>query len=223
MPLEELAADLLPGPAGRPRVKICGCRTAAEVAWAAEVGADAVGLILAPSPRRVSLERAAAAATAAPAGLALVGVFVNPERAEVEMALARIPRLRLQFSGEEGSDFCGGFGRPYIKAVAVAEDGTGDPARRASRHPGALILLDTRSGRHGGSGRTFDWAGVSALARARPVVVSGGLRPDNVARCLELLHPYGVDVRSGVEGAAGQDPGLVRDFVAVVRGADGAA
>ncbi|MGH7698855.1 MAG: phosphoribosylanthranilate isomerase [Candidatus Dormibacteria bacterium] len=211
-------AALIPafGAGTRTRVKICGCTTPAEVAAAAAAGADAVGLIFAPSPRRVSLTQAVSAHRGAPPGLTVVGVFVNPAPAQVAAILARLPGLVLQFSGEEPPDFCVRFAATYIKAIAV----TGDFTTTLGRHPQALALLETPSQQRGGSGRTFAWDTVAQLVRDRPALVGGGLDPDNVADCVRRLRPHGVDVRTGVESAGVRDQGKVRAFIEAVRSAD---
>jgi phosphoribosylanthranilate isomerase len=209
----------------RTRVKICGCQSAAEVARAAEAGADAVGLIFASSPRQVTLEQAAAAAAAAPAQVTVVGVFVDPSEAELERALSLIPGMIPQFSGSESPSLCRHLRLPYLKVIAVShqDPDSGDGLRaELERFPEALPVFETASAQRGGSGRAFEWSRVRALTALRPSVISGGLSPANVGDCVRLLRPYAVDVRSGVESGASKDPAKLRAFIQAVRSADAA-
>ena len=227
-------ADTVPspptlGPAGglgRTRVKICGCTSAAEVELAVAAGADAVGLIFAPSPRRISPEQAAIAAVGVPAEVAVVGVFVDPTQAFLEHALTLIPRLIPQFSGSETPQLCRHLRRPYLKVFPVpseAPPGAGDLAPALGRYPDALPVFETASPQRGGSGRSFDWTRVARLIAERPSVVSGGLNPGNVGDCVSRVRPYGVDVRSGVESRGSKDPQKLDDFMRAVREADAAS
>ncbi len=214
-----------PGPERRTRVKICGCQSAADVAQAVEAGADAVGLIFAPSPRQVSAEQAAVAAAAAPTRVTVVGVFVDPSAADLEQAVSLLPRMVPQFSGSESPRLCRHLGVPYLKVLQVPNQGlpAGDRLRAdLERFPEALVVFETASAQRGGSGRAFEWSRVSAITALRPSVISGGLHPANVGDCVRLLRPYAVDVRSGVESGARKDPAKLRAFIQAVRSADAA-
>jgi phosphoribosylanthranilate isomerase len=207
----------------RTRVKICGCQSATEVARAVAAGADAVGLIFAPSPRQVSLEQAAAAAAAAPAEVTVVGVFVDPSEAELEHAFSLLPGMIPQFSGSESPSLCRHLRVPYLKVISVShQDPDSGEGLRAdlARFPEALPVFETASAQRGGSGRAFDWSRVRALTALRRSVISGGLNPANVGDCVRLLRPYAVDVRSGVESSASKDPAKLRAFIQAVRSAD---
>ncbi|MGC2295175.1 MAG: phosphoribosylanthranilate isomerase [Candidatus Dormiibacterota bacterium] len=209
----------------RTRVKICGCQSAAEVAQAVEAGADAVGLILAPSPRQVTPAQAAAAAAAAPPQVTVVGVFVDPSEAELEHAFSLLPRMIPQFSGSEPPSLCRYLRIPYLKVIPVYphEPGPGDALRaELERFPEALPVFETASAQRGGSGRAFDWSRVRALTALRPAVISGGLGPANVGDCVRSLRPYAVDVRSGVESGTSKDPAKLKAFMQAVRSADAA-
>lgn len=211
---------------GATRIKICGCTSAADVDLAVAAGVDAVGLIFAPSPRRITLEQGAIATAAVPGRVSIVGVFVDPAEAELERAIRLLPRLIPQFSGSEPAALCRLLGVPYLKAFPV---GPGAPAEEDAlslqlrRYPDALPIFETASDQRGGSGRTFEWHRVSGLVQRQRSVISGGLTPANVGACLRLLGPYAVDVRSGVESAGVKDPGKLRDFVDAVRLADATA
>jgi len=211
----------------RTRVKICGCRSVADVALVAAAGADAFGVILATqSPRRVDIASLGALAASAPSGLERVAVVVDP--CDDEVAAARAAGFALQFSGDEPPERCRALaaGAPYYKALHVragAEPTPAELAAMAARYPDATILVDSRVGeRLGGTGVAYDWELARALARERPLVVSGGLTPANVAACVRAVRPAAVDVRGGVESADRKDLGKVRAFVRAVRMTDAA-
>jgi len=220
----------------RTRVKICGITEREHGLAAARAGADAIGLVFwAGTPRRVALERAAEIAAAMPPFVAIVGLFVDPEPAEVRAALAAVPLDLIQFHGAEAPDFCRAFGRPYLKAVAVGpeagEAGLLEYAARYRDAAGLLFDAPPARGLPGGTGRTFDWSALSAALRerlARPVVLSGGLHPGNVGAAVRAVRPWAVDVSSGVEatGADGsamkgiKDPLRIAAFIEEVRHAD---
>lgn len=198
-------------------IKFCGCTGWHDVELAIEAGADAFGMILAPSPRQISLEAASDIARRVPGAIEPVAVFVNPAPELVESVRALFPRLRVQFSGDETPDFVAQFGERAIKAIHVDFEAT-LVAQRAARFPDATVLLDARhDGMAGGTGKTFAWEHAVALARERNVVVAGGLTPENVAECVERVQPYGVDVRSGIETGDVKDLEKMRAFVRAVR------
>ncbi|MGH7667779.1 MAG: phosphoribosylanthranilate isomerase [Candidatus Dormibacteria bacterium] len=198
-------------------MKICGCTSELDVAIAVAGGADAVGFIFSDSPRRITLDGAARAARAALPTTTLVGVFVNPTPSQLEAAARALPAMLPQFSGSESPELCRHLGRPYLKVLRVPQAAPSELeaalGAELERYPDALPILETSSGRPGGSGRTFEWSGVVRLVARAPTLISGGLNPDNVAHCVGLLHPYGVDVRSGVESAGLKDPSKVAAFV----------
>jgi phosphoribosylanthranilate isomerase len=209
----------------RTRVKICGCTSAADVALAVDAGADAVGVILAErSERRVSIERFRDIAQSVPALTTLVAVFVDPPASLVDEALhaGAVP----QFHGNEPAEACESVAAgPYLKAYHVEPGQTYGPddfARHARPFEHATWLFDTAydGGLSGGTGWTFPWEIARLLAGDRRFVVSGGLRPDNVAACVRAVRPYAVDVRSGVETNGMKDPEKVRAFVRAVREAE---
>jgi phosphoribosylanthranilate isomerase len=190
---------------------------------AIEAGADAVGLIFAPSPRQVALADARAIVAAAPAFVSVLGVFVNPDAALVAAVreLGCVP----QFSGDETPAFCAEVaGMRYVKALHL-EAGTtysgADVAALAARFPDADAMFDTRAhGKYGGTGTRFSWPLVEPIARRRRVIVSGGLDPENVADCVRTVRPFAVDVRSGVETDGRKDREKMRAFVRAVRETD---
>jgi phosphoribosylanthranilate isomerase len=199
------------------RIKICGITTPADAVAAAESGADAIGLVFADSPRRVTIERAQEIVSFLPPLVTAVGVFVNDDSVRVAGVATALRLGAVQLHGNETPDACDQL-RPLavIKRFHVAEDDT--PERLAERvrpYCVAAYLLDPGAG----SGRTFQWE----LARGLPcrLMVSGGLTPGNVGEAVRLLRPYAVDVSSGVERSPGfKDRDRMRAFVAAVREAD---
>lgn len=185
------------------RVKICGITRPEDGRLAAELGADAVGLVFyTRSPRVVTVEQARSIVERLPPFVCVVGLFVD-ERADVIRRVLDAVRIDLlQFHGAEEPAFCGGFGRPYIKAVPM-HPGV-DLKRQADLYTDALgLLLDSfRQGSAGGTGTAFDWSRVPA-DQEKPVILAGGLSPDNVAAAIRQVRPYAVDVSSGVEAAKG--------------------
>lgn len=198
----------------RVRVKICGITRADDAKAAVNHGADAIGLVFhGLSPRFVDTDRAAEIARNVPPFVTRVGLFVNAAAAEVNAVLARVPLDLLQFHGDESPEYCGGFNRPYIKAIAM-RDGA-DLEREFSRFRDAQgFLLDTHvAGMAGGSGQVFDWSRVPPT-RTKPVILAGGLNPGNVAAAIRAVRPYAVDVSSGVEQAKGiKDAARIAAFI----------
>lgn len=198
-------------------IKFCGCTSLQDVALAHRCGADAFGMIFAPSPRRIAFHAAQEIARRMPPAIAPVAVFVNPDRADVEGVLDLFPGALVQFSGDETPEFVGRYGDRAIKAVHVDERTT-LLAERCGRFPEALLLFDARQdGMAGGTGRTFDWDQVVPIVARRRVIIAGGLRPENVAACVERAHPFGVDVRTGIETGGRKDEQKMRAFVRAVR------
>ena len=186
----------------RVRVKICGITSVEDARAAADLGADAVGIILAPeSPRCVPAALAAEIVRALPPFVQRVGVLVN-ESPERTASLAREIGLDLlQFHGEEEPETCARAPLPWYKAFRVGE---GFDLARLDEYRGGLHLLDAhREGRRGGTGETFDWAVAAEAAQRHRIILSGGLGPDNVVAAVEAARPHAVDVNSGVESSPG--------------------
>jgi phosphoribosylanthranilate isomerase len=198
----------------RTRVKICGITRVEDAAVAVDAGADAVGLVFhRPSARRVEPEQARAIARSVPAFVTVVGLFVDPDPAELREILAEVPLQLLQFHGNETPDLCREFGRPYLKALRMAAGA--DVRNLAQRYEDAAgVLLDSHDpSAPGGTGKTFDWRRVPSDLDL-PVILAGGLTPDNVARAIAAVRPYAVDVSSGVESVRGvKDPDKIAAFM----------
>ncbi|MBA7621155.1 N-(5'-phosphoribosyl)anthranilate isomerase [subsurface metagenome] len=208
------------------RVKICGITDVAHAQAAAEAGADLIGVVFAPSPRRVSPEKAKELAAAAKEhGLPVVGVFVNTPAAEVNSLAADCGLDWVQLSGDEDTDCCRQVRRPLIKAVHIAPDWDEqrlltqlESSQRELRHHPPIYLLDTRvEEKYGGTGKAFSWDIARPAAEKYPVIIAGGLDPENVGRVVTELKPWGVDVSSGVESGGTKDIEKIKAFVAAVR------
>ena len=199
------------------RVKICGITRVEDGLAAARAGADAIGLVFAPSPRQVSLEQARRIAAGLPPFVSTVALFVDPSAMEVERVIEQLRPDILQFHGEEAAAFCAAFGLPWLKALRV-KPGV-DLLQYAARYAGARgLLLDAYSpAARGGTGERFDW-GLIPTGLPRPVVLAGGLTVANVAEAVRSVHPWAVDVSSGVEVEKGiKDAALIAAFIKEVR------
>lgn len=169
---------------------------------AVAAGADALGLVFAESPRRVTPEQARAICAALPPFVSIVGLFVNAPEAQVREVLGRVPLDLLQFHGSESPEACRLYGRSYIKAIPM-KPGV-DLRAKAGRYPDAAgLLLDSFNPQlAGGTGEIFDWARISHDI-GKPLILAGGLTPENVAQAVVMVRPYAVDVSSGVEQSKG--------------------
>lgn len=206
-----------------PRVKICGITNVADGVIATKAGADAIGLVFyKPSPRYVELDTAKQIAQAVGPLVTVVGLFVDAKPLEVQRVLEQVPLHVLQFHGNEAADYCDQFYRPYIKAVRMKPDI--DVLQEIDNYSNAqAILLDAyRKGVPGGTGEVFDWEKVPASRvnksqdcyRQTPIILAGGLTPENVQMGIAATLPYGVDVSGGVEKSPGEkDHTKVREFI----------
>ena len=190
-----------------------------DAAAAAAAGADAIGLVFyGPSPRHVTPGAARAIVAALPPFVTCVGLFVDAAPEEIEAVLRDVALDVLQFHGRETPEECRRYGRPYLKAIAMAEgvDVCAAEARYASAQG---LLLDThQKGRPGGTGQVFDWGRIPA-GLGKPVILAGGLSPANVAAAIDQVRPYAVDVSGGVESAPGiKDERRMREFCRYAKG-----
>jgi len=181
------------------------------------------------TPRRVTHERAREIVSALPPFVSVVGLFVDAAPDDVRAALAAVALDALQFHGSETPAYCRSFGRPYLKAIAVKEGvDLLEYAARYADAAGWLFDAHVPGDLPGGTGQSFDWARLPAQT-ARPLVLSGGLTPDNVAAAIRSVRPWAVDVSSGVElrGSDGRPQRGIKDaariaaFIREVRNADG--
>ena len=197
-------------------VKICGLTRAGDVRDAVAAGARLLGFVFASSPRRLEPEQAAALMSAVPPDIRCVGLFLNQPRADV-MRVLRIAELDLlQFHGDEDNAFCGSFGLPFVKAIAMGQEAPVSVPGRAYPDASALLFDSHAPGSPGGTGRVFDWK--TLRPTAREVWLAGGLTPENVGQAIREVRPQVVDVSSGVERAPGiKDPERMRAFIAAAR------
>ena len=220
------------------RIKICGIKDRGHALAAAEAGTDFIGLVFAPSRRQVSPEEAKGIINAVKyrgkgqwgqeTPPSVVGVFVNTEASEVNRIADFCGLDWVQLSGDEPWEYCRGIARPVIKVIKVGqgqspEDICAEMAVGANvlSPQGLLVLLDSDvKGKHGGTGTTFDWGLAQPVARKFPVIIAGGLTPENVAEVVNTVTPWGVDVSSGVEVEGVKDVAKIKAFVAAVRSID---
>jgi phosphoribosylanthranilate isomerase len=202
-------------------VKICGITRPEDALAAARAGAHAVGLVFyKKSPRCITPARAADIIRVLPPFITTVALFVDAEADEVCATLAEAPAGLVQFHGSETPEYCRQFGRPYVKAVRM-RPGVNLLQYARDYHDAKALLLDAYvDGIPGGTGAAFDWNLIPPAAPL-PIVLSGGLNPDNVADAIRRVRPWAVDVSSGVESAKGiKDAAKIATFISGVRNAD---
>lgn len=215
-------------------IKICGNTNLDDARTAVEAGADALGFIFAPSPRRISPRDAARITSELRAGVEKIGVFVNQSADLILDTVQKAALTGVQLHGDEDVAFArdlgksAGKGLRIIKAVSLSNGGL---EHSVAMEPGAdevfdTLLLDSGSAaQRGGTGRRFDWKSAAPLlrlaARKFRIVIAGGLTPSTVAEAIRTLDPWGVDVVSGVEREPGKkDPAKVREFIGAVKEAE---
>lgn len=198
-------------------VKICGITNEEDALVAVEEGADALGFIMyRKSPRYVDAATAKRIIARLPPFVVPVGVFVNEEANIVRDLVDRCGFGLAQLHGDEPATYCQDLGRPAMKAVRLKDRGTF--LALAEFHGRANVrgfVVDAFSDQaYGGTGQTVDWSLAAEVARSSPVLLAGGLTPDNVADAIRAVRPYGVDVSSGVEASPGKkDHVKVRAFI----------
>lgn len=198
------------------RVKICGITNAADAADAVAAGADALGFMFYERSKRfVTPDAAQGIIATLPASVQRVGVFVNADAVEVRRIIARTGIDTVQFHGEESPAYCDEFRALKVwKAFRIEDE---DSLRILERytHADAWLLDSLVAGAHGGTGKAFDWSlATKAKELGRPIILAGGLNPDNVATAVRQVQPAGLDVSSGVESAPGKkDPAKVQAFI----------
>jgi phosphoribosylanthranilate isomerase len=199
-------------------VKICGITTEADALLAVALGADAIGFVFAPSPRQVSAQATRRIIERVPPEILTVGVFRNEAPARVVEIVNSIGLRAAQLHGDETVEDTRWVSERIaltIKAFPAGDRGVG----RIDDYGAGLVLVDAESP---GSGEVFDWRLAEGVVDPARLIVSGGLRAENVADAVAHLHPYGVDVSSGVESTPGRkDPVKLRAFVAAAREAAG--
>lgn len=197
----------------RTRIKICGIKTQKHARVVTDCGADSIGLVFHPaSARYIDLDNAEEIRRHIPAFVSVTALFLNDEVDWVRQVIDRVRPDCLQFHGTEPADYCESFDRPYIKAVPMAS--VEDLNAYVDSYPLAQgFLLDSNAaGRLGGSGDTFDWSKIPSSFQ-RPLILAGGLTPNNIADAVTQVRPWAVDVSSGVEQSRGvKDSRLIQQF-----------
>lgn len=205
----------------RTRVKICGITREQDADAAVDAGADALGFVFyEPSPRYISVDRAAAITRSLPPFVTTVALFVNAESEWIARVVDEVGVDLLQFHGQECAEYCAAHRRPWIRAVAM-KPGVDLFVLQAEFAAGRGLLLDAyRPGIPGGTGETFDWDRIPAPMASR-VVLAGGLDAGNVGDAVRRVRPYAVDVSGGVEAEKGiKDPRKIKAFIDEVRRAE---
>ena len=207
----------------RTRIKICGITRPGDAVEAARAGADAIGLVFyTSSPRAVTLRQALDIVRELPPLVGVVALFVRAEPARVREVIDALHPSLLQFHGDESPEDCELYGHPYLRAARMRPGVDLLDLRLRHAHARGL-LLDAFVEGFGGGGEVFDWSLIPTNVGS-PIVLSGGLRAENVAQAILRVRPWAVDVSSGVESAKGvKDAAAMREFVAAVRAADAAA
>lgn len=199
------------------KVKICGLIQAEHVRAAVDAGADAIGFVFAPSRREVTIEQARELTKGIPESVLKIGVFVDASKEELQRTFKEVPLDYIQYHGNESPEFIREVGLPSIKALAICDE---KDAKRAAAYDVDYFLFDTPGVEYkGGSGKTFDWslladAGVSL----EQTILAGGLHAGNVQRAIQQVHPYMVDVSSGVEIDKQKDAERIRAFIHKAKG-----
>jgi phosphoribosylanthranilate isomerase len=220
-----------PRPESPTRVKVCGITNLDDAELATSLGAWTIGMIFYDgSPRKCSIEQAQRIAASLRRKVHVCGVFVNAPLEELAATAHEVGLDMLQLHGDEGPSFCAEAARRtgarIIKAAQVSDVGD---VRDLERFHVDFHLLDARprsprdAALRGGTGETFDWSLIKARRPNVPLILSGGLNPENVAEAIAIAHPYAVDTASGTEAAPGRkEPERLRAFFAAVQAASGA-
>ena len=209
------------------RIKICGIKDNAHAKAIADAGADFIGMVFAPSPRQVTANRVRKIVTSINNKPApdTVGVFVNTPAAMVNRIADSYQLDWVQLSGDEPWEYCRELNRPIIKVVRVSRNyrperiiadlSYGDKVLAKQPH---IYLIDSNvPHRYGGTGQAFNWKLARPIAEKFPVIIAGGLTPENVGEAIRLIRPWGVDVSSGVEIKGAKDLDKMLKFINAVR------
>lgn len=200
--------------ANRIRVKICGITRPEDALAAAKAGADAIGLVFyEPSPRAVTIEQAKLIIKKLPAFVTTTALFVDADPVLIKQVIDEVKIDLLQFHGEETAEFCSQFSRPYIKAVAMQADTDVVQLAKIYKDARALLLDTYKPGVPGGTGEVFNWQWIPK-SLMKPIVLAGGLTPENIQRALDIPNVWAMDVSGGVELEKGiKSPQKITDFI----------
>jgi phosphoribosylanthranilate isomerase len=209
-------------------IKICGIKSIDVALAAAETGADFIGLVFAPSPRQVKPDLArkiTEALTRKKMKAKSVGVFVNEKIATIKKVADMCRLDYIQLSGDEDWEYCHELGRPFIKTFKFNNQDYVllkiNEFKKMCNSNNHLVLLDTAAKeKYGGTGEKFAWNLAKPITEKYPVIIAGGLNPENVVKAIKTLKPWGVDVSTGVETDGDKDMKKIINFIAAVREAD---
>ncbi|WP_102275023.1 phosphoribosylanthranilate isomerase [Cytobacillus massiliigabonensis] len=199
------------------KVKICGITDLDTALAAIECGADALGFVFAESKRRITIEHAKKIIRLLPEDLLKIGVFVNEQKETIEKIVEDTGINAIQLHGDESPDECTGFSTPVIKAISI---GTAKDLLKVDNYGCEYLLLDSPKGKYrGGNGTAFDWSVAAGhRVKGKKVILAGGLTAENVSKAIGMIHPYMVDVSSGVELDGKKDKGKIKRFIDEVKG-----
>lgn len=203
----------------RTRIKFCGITRLEDLKIAVDLGVDAIGLVFCPaSPRAIDVQQACVLIDHCPPFITSVGLFMNQDASTIKSQIEEVPLDMLQFHGDESEQFCASMGLPYLKSIAMG--GAGQSISETDYQSASALLLDSNElGQPGGSGEQFNWGNIPAIER--PFILAGGLHSKNVRNAISQVHPYAVDVSSGIEVDKGiKDINKMKEFVSAVRDAD---
>jgi phosphoribosylanthranilate isomerase len=201
-----------------PRIKICGITREADGQFAATLGVDAVGFVLAESPRRIQPEIVREISTSLPPFVSSVGVFVDADLESVRQIAGFCGLGWVQLHGNESPDYCRALELNVLKAIRV-KGRQSIETMAAYKHCVKGFILDAYvKGQAGGTGKSLDWNLAKEAKKHGPIILSGGLTPEDVRKAINEVRPYGVDVSSGVESSPGmKDHDKIRRFVEQAR------
>ncbi|VBB06656.1 n-(5'phosphoribosyl) anthranilate isomerase (prai) [Lucifera butyrica] len=197
------------------RIKICGIKTVEDALVAVAAGADAVGMVFAPSTRQISAAISREICHALPPLVNKVGVFVDASEREVKNIAGYCGLDTLQFHGRESPEYCRRFSQKVIKGFRVKDEYS---LAELKNYPDSMVLLDSYSlGQAGGTGQVFPWElAVRSGLRSR-MILAGGLHAGNVLEAIRAVRPFAVDVSSGVETNGRKDAAKIREFITTIR------
>ncbi|MBU0533760.1 MAG: phosphoribosylanthranilate isomerase [Candidatus Omnitrophica bacterium] len=199
------------------KIKICGITNLEDALFAASLGVDALGFVFAKSKRRITAVDASQIIDELPQSVLKIGVFVNEEEQRVREILQVCRLNMIQFHGDESPEYILKFREEVIKSFRIENENS---LKDIPKYKAIAYLLDTYSKEsYGGTGETFNWDLAVKAKKFGPIILAGGLTPDNVVEAIKKVQPYGVDVSSGVESYPGKkDPQKLEEFVKRVRG-----
>lgn len=198
------------------KVKICGITDVTTAQAAVKYGADAIGLVFAPSKREISVTKAYEIVSSLPLDVLKIGVFVNESRDEIERIASKVGLTHIQLHGEESAAFVASLSLPSIKAISVQGQ---EDLLAVNQFPSDYILLDGPKGKfHGGNGTPFTWSMVdTSCVNEKKLILAGGLHVENVEEAIAIMKPDMVDVSSGVETNGIKDVEKIKAFIKKVK------